>query len=342
MSTPLPESSGQFSFTGSFPQFNLNREALDQWVADNQQIQPAQGPEVEQDSGAGMSELDIARTLANEQREFERQQRQRQTIQTLQAAFAEYGLQGLFPAIERFARQDLTEGMILLELRKTPEYQQRFPAMRALSEKGRVISEAEYISFERDAARLERAYGLPAGMLDKAAVTNLLTNEVSARELEERVSMAAAGAYQLSQEVRDTFSRFYGLEGGALTAYFLDPEKALPLLNKQFVSSQIGAEAAMQQITVQADIAERLAEGGVDVEQARRGFGQVRGLRGLSEGRGDVASQEQLIGSRLMDDQDASEAVRRSQAARVGRFEQGGRMLTGEQGVVGAGTAATR
>lgn len=346
MSTPLPESSSQFAFTGSFPQFNLNRDALAEWQlaeAGSQGLRPAEGPAVEQqDTGGGMSELDVARTLANEQREFERQQRQRQTIQTLQSAFAEYGLQGLFPAIERFARQDLTEGMILLELRKTPEYQQRFPAMRALSEKGRVISEGEYIAFERDAARLERAYGLPAGMLDKDAVTRLLTNEVSARELEERVSLAAAGAYQLSQEVRDTFRRFYGLEGGALTAYFLDPDKALPLLNKQFVSSQIGAEAAMQDITIQSRLAEQLTEAGIDAEQARRGFGQVRGLRGLSEGRGDVASQEQLIGSRLMNQADADEAVQRAQAARVGRFQQGGGMLTAQQGVVGAGTATTR
>ena len=308
-------------------------------------IQPAQGPPLNQ----GPSQADIQRMAdaaamerQRQQQEYERETRQRATIQTLQAAFAEYGLQGLFPAIERFARQDLSEGMILLELRKTPEYQQRFPAMRALSEKGRVITEGEYIAFERNAAQLERAYGLPAGMLNKDAITNLLINEVSGRELEERVTMAAAGAFALSQEVRDTFSRFYGIDSGALTAYFLDPEKALPLLNKQFVSSQIGAEAAMQDITIQSRLAEELTERGVGVEEARRGFGEVRGLRALSEGRGDLASQEQLIGSRLMNQQDSEEAVQRAQAARVGRFQQGGGMLTGERGVVGAGTAATR
>jgi hypothetical protein len=261
----------------------------------------------------------------------------------LQAAFADYGLGDLFPEIERYARQDLTEGAILLELRKTQAYKNRFPAMEALARKGRVLTEGEYIAFERNAAQLERAYGLPAGMLDnRATIGELLTNEVSGRELEERVTLAAAGAFQTSQEMRDTFQRFYGIGSGGLTAYFLDPEKALPLLNKQFVSSQIGAEAAMQDITIESRLAEELVTSGVDQARAREGFGQVRQLRGLSAGRGDVASQEQLIGASLQGQQDAAESVRRAQAARVGRFQQGGGAIASQQGVTGAGTAATR
>ena len=109
----------------------------------------------------GPSELDIARILRDEQRKYEREQRQRQIIQTLQSAFSQYGLQSLFPKIQEFARRDLTEDGVLLELRKTPEYKARFPAMEALAQKQRAITEAEYIEFERNAAQLERAYGLP-------------------------------------------------------------------------------------------------------------------------------------------------------------------------------------
>ena len=281
--------------------------------------------------------------MRDEQRAYERETRQREIIGSLRAAFADYGLGDLFPEIERFARQDLTEGAILLELRKTQAYKNRFPAIEALARKNRVITEGEYIAFERNAAQLERAYGLPAGMLDsRDTVANLLTNEVSARELEERVTLAAAGAIQTSQEMRDTFKRFYGIDSGGLTAYFLDPEKAMPLLNKQFVSSQIGAEATMQDINIGSQLAEQLTESGIDREQARQGFGQVRQMRGLSAGRGDVASQEQLIGATLQGQQDATESVRRAQAARVGRFQQGGGAITSQQGVTGAGSAATR
>jgi hypothetical protein len=251
-------------------------------------------------------------------------------------------LQSLFPRIQEFARRDLTEDGILLELRKTPEYKARFPAMEALAQKQRAITEAEYIEFERNASQLERAYGLPSGMLDKDAITNLLTNEVSGRELEERVTLAAAGAFQTSPEMRDTFQRFYGIGGGALTAYFLDPDKALPLLNKQYASSQIGAEAAMQDVTIQARLAEEITEAGIGREEARAGFGRVAGMQGLTEGRGDLATQGQLVGSELMGQEAAQQAVERAQSARRGRFQQGGGMVTGQQGVSGAGSAATR
>jgi hypothetical protein len=291
----------------------------------------------------GMSDYDIALALQKQQQQYERDQRQRQIIQTLQSAFSQYGLQSLFPKIEEYARRDLTEDGVILELRRTPEYKQRFPAMEALAQKGRIITEGEYIEFERNAAQLERAYGLPAGMLDdRQTVANLLTNEVSARELEERVTMAAAGAFQTSQEMRDTFKRFYGIESGGLTAYFLDPEKALPLLNKQYAASQIGAEAAMQDITIQSALAEQITTAGVSREEARAGFGEVSRMGGLSTGRGDIATQQELIGGELLGQQDAQATIRRAQAARAGRFQQGGRAITTSAGVVGAGTAATR
>lgn len=346
--TPSPRYvSGEGSIIAAAP--NLYRPsapvATPQQQGSTETIQPGRGTITPNTVPVtpGLSDLDIARTLAEEQRAYEREQRQRAIIGTLKAAFSDYGLGDLFPEIERYARQDLTEGMILLELRKTQAYKNRFPAIEALARKGRVITEGEYIAFERNAAQLERAYGLPAGMLDsRDTVANLLTNEVSARELEERVTLAAAGAFQTSQEMRDTFQRFYGIDSGGLTAYFLDPEKALPLLNKQFVSSQIGAEATMQDINIGSQLAEQLTEAGIDREQARQGFGQVRQMRGLSAGRGDVATQEQLIGATLQGQQDAAESVRRAQAARVGRFQQGGGAITSQQGVTGAGTAATR
>jgi hypothetical protein len=326
----------------------LQQEILTYGTTDpaaGQTIQPAVVP---RDTGPSQADLQAQADKAAmdrqlQQQQYERETRQRAIIGTLRAAFADYGLGDLFPEIERYARQDLTEGAILLELRKTQAYKNRFPAMEALARKGRVLTEGEYIAFERNAAQLERAYGLPAGMLDnRATIGELLTNEVSGRELEERVTLAAAGAFQTSQEMRDTFQRFYGIGSGGLTAYFLDPEKALPLLNKQFVSSQIGAEAAMQDITIESRLAEELVTSGVDQARAREGFGQVRQLRGLSAGRGDVASQEQLIGASLQGQQDAAESVRRVQAARVGRFQQGGGAIASQQGVTGAGTAATR
>lgn len=263
-------------------------------------------------------------------------------VATLRGLMTDYGLSSLMGKIESYVKEGLDGDAVLAMIRDTQEYKDRFPAMAALRGKQRAISEAAYIDFERNAAGLERAYGLPSGMLGKDAVTNLLTNEVSAQELENRVTMAAAGAFQASQEMRDTFRDYYGIESGGLTAYFLDPEKALPLLNKQYASAQIGAEAQMQDFAIASGTAERLNEAGITQQEARQGFAQTARQRGFMQGRGDVVSQEQLISGNLMNDQQSQKAIERVQKGRAGQFQQGGSFTASAQGVGGLGSAATR
>jgi hypothetical protein len=211
-----------------------------------------------------------------------------------------------------------------------------------LASKGRAISEAAYIEYERNAAQLEKAYGLPSGILGKSAITGLLTNEVSAKELENRVTMAAAGAYQAPQELKDTFLQYYGIDSGGLTAYFLDPEQALPLLNKQFVSAQIGAEAQMQDFAIASGMAESLQERGITQEAARQGFADVARQRGFMQGRGDVVTQEQLVEGTLLGEQEGVKAIERARKARTGAFQGGGAYVATQGGVSGLGSAATR
>lgn len=263
-------------------------------------------------------------------------------VTTLRGIMNTYGLSSLMGLIEGYVREGLEGEAVLTMIRDTPQYKERFPAMAALSAKGRAITEGEYIEFERNASQLERAYGLPAGMLGKDTVTTLLSNEVSAQELENRVTMAAAGAFQASPEVRDTFSRFYGIDNGGLTAYFLDPDKALPLLNKQYAASQIGAEAQMQDFNIAAGLAEQLTEAGISREEARQGFSETARRRGFTQGRGDVVSQEQLISGTLMNNQEDVKAIERVGKARAGRFQEGGGFTATTQGVGGLGSAATR
>jgi len=263
-------------------------------------------------------------------------------VATLRGLMDTYGLSSLMGKIESYVKSGLDGDAVIAQIRDTQEYKDRFPAMAALSAKKRAISEAAYIDFERNAAGLERAYGLPAGMLGTDTITNLITNEVSAQELENRVTMAAAGAFQASQEVRDTFRDYYGIESGGLTAYFLDPEKALPLLNKQYASAQIGAEAQMQDFSIASGMAERLNEAGITQQEARQGFAQTARQRGFMQGRGDVVSQEQLISGNLMNDQQSQKAIERVQKGRAGQFQQGGGFTSNTQGVGGLGSAATR
>ena len=279
---------------------------------------------------------------AKAQADEEERRRKQNAIASMRGLMSEYGLDSLMGKITGWVQEGYNSQAIQAMIRTSSEYKQRFPAMEALAKKGRALSEVEYIAFERNAAQLARAYGMPEGLLSQSVVTDLLTNEVSARELEQRVTMAATGALQAPQELKDTFRDFYGIDEGGLTAYYLDPDKALPLLEKQYASAQIGVEARMQQLDVGMSMSERLQQFGITREQARAGFSTVSQRRSLTEGRGDTVSQQQLIGGELMQEQDSQAAFRRAQSARLGRFAQGGQQVSGQEGVTGLGSAATR
>lgn len=259
----------------------------------------------------------------------------------MKSLLTEYNMASLYDTVVGYIKQGYDPDAVMVLIRTTPEYKQRFPAMEALAKKGRAISEAAYIEYEKQAAGLERRYGFPTGML-MDSVTDLLTNEVSASELNDRVILASAAAIQAPDDIKNQFMNYYGIDVGGLAAYFLDPTKATPLLEKQFASSVIGTEAARQGIGIDAYSAENLQGLGITQEQAREGFGTVARGRNLSQGRGDVATQEQLIQGTFAQNEEAQRAIERAQKARTGRFQGGGGFASSTQGVTGLGTAATR
>ena len=260
-------------------------------------------------------------------------------VATLTGVMNDYGLGGLLAKVTQMVQEGLNSEAVMAQVRQTTEYADRFPAMKTLSGKQRVISEAEYIAFERNASSLERSYGLPEGMLGKDQVTKLLENEVSAKELGERVNMAATGAFDTSQEVKDQFRDYYGISSGGLTAYFLDPDQALPLLERQYTSSQIGAEAQMQQFDFDVKQSERLTEYGLTRESARQGITNAANQRAFQGGFGDTVTQDQLIDASLMGDSAAQKSIERVKKGRQGRFDAGGGYASNKDGVTGLGSA---
>lgn len=266
------------------------------------------------------------------------------TLAQVQALFSSYGLGSLYSKITDFVKAGYTGDTIALLLEQTPEFKQRFPAMDTLRAKGRAISPAAYIAYEQTAAQIEQQYGLPKGMVSQH-VTDLLVNDVSASELDARAKLNAAAAIQAPQEVRDAMKQF-GYVGSttndALTAYYLEPDIALPLLEQQYASAVIGGEAARQGLTIDVHSAENLAALGVTQNQAEQGFGKVAHFAGLESGTGDTVTQQQLVDANLAGNEAAQQAIDRAQAGRVGRFQQGGGFVQDKTGAVGLGSAATR
>jgi hypothetical protein len=271
---------------------------------------------------------------------MQNQQRINNVIATVTALFKEYGLESLSSKVIEYARQGYDAAAIGVMIRDTPEYKARFPAMATLMSKKRAISEAEYISYEKQAAALEKRYGLPGGLV-QGAVTTLLENDVSASELQDRVVMASDAALQAPQELRDTFRNYYGIDSGALAGYFLDPALATPLLQKQYVSSQIGSEAMRQNVGIRVDVAENLQQLGITQDVAREGFSDVSRQMAFTGGRGDRVSQEQLIGGNLLQRQQDIQEIERVAQTRLGRFQSGGSYVQESGGVSGLRGSST-
>jgi hypothetical protein len=264
------------------------------------------------------------------------------TAAAVQSMFESYGLGSMYSTILDLARKDYGADAILLHLRQTPEYKARFPAMDALNKKGRAISEADYINYEKTAASLEQRYGLPEGML-MGNVTNLLTNEVSAAEMNDRVKIAVADSLQAPDDLKNTLRDYYGLDPEtALSAYYLDPNVAVPLLEKQSASARIGVWADRTGVSgVGRDLAEELQGFGVTEDVAQRGFGQTAQQKSLTQGRGDTATQRELIGANLQGIAGNQQTAERAAAARVNRFGGGGQFGENRGGLAGLGSSST-
>lgn len=324
-----------------------NQQIQDFWASKNAASFPVSGTNTPV-TPSGPSDTDLQRQADDaamarqlQQQEYEREARQSAVIDSVKAIFAQYGLSSLGDKIVQYAKQGMSADSIAIALRATPEYKQRFPAMEALANKGRAISEAAYIEYETTAAQLEQRYGFPQGLLSNS-VTDLLTEEVSAAELNDRAILASAAAIEAPEDLRTQMTEFYGIDQGGLAAYFLDPDRALSLLEKQYAAGVIGTEARRQGVSIDVTGAEGLQGFGVTQQQAREGFGQVARMGSFTQGRGDVVNQQQLISGTFQQDQQALQNIERAQRARVGRFQEGGGFTASQQGVGGLGSAATR
>lgn len=267
-------------------------------------------------------------------------ERRKQQGNTIAAYFRSIGLGGLADWAIKSSADGYTEDYIYIEMRNQPAYKQRFPAMQSFINDRIPFTEAEYMEYEQAAQALDQRYGLPDNMIYNA-VTDLLTNRVDAEELSDRAAMAGAAAIQAPDDFKATMRDYYGIDEGGLAAYFLDPDNVVDSLRKQSAASLSGTIAGRQGIAnLPKDLAEDLYDRGVREEsQMVEGFSQANQLRGLSSGKANTASQEQLIRGSFGDSA-AQEAVAKVQRIRRASNRGGGSYVSGESGASGLGSAS--
>ena len=173
---------------------------------------------------------------------------------------------------------------VLLDLYDRPEFNQRFPAIKEMRDRGlNPPNPQQYIEYENTAREIAHKAGLPPGFLGDKQMTALISGQVSPSELQGRIDEGYAKVRDADPAVREAFRSYFGVNGDqALATYFLDPEHGATILEEQVRMAEIagiGHEWVGGWLT--AGRSAKLAENGVTAEQARAGFEQIAAMEPL-------------------------------------------------------------
>lgn len=264
----------------------------------------------------------------------------------LSAVFKDYGLADLAPDILMFLREGYDGATIELMLRETDSYKKRFAGNDDRKKAGlSTLSPAEYVAMERQYGQIMRAAGLPSGFYDTTDdFRTFIANDVSVNEVQQRVQLAKRAVFDAPQETRDALREFYGVGVGELTAYFLDPDKGMAVVDRQARAAEIAAGEKIALGTASQQQAERLADLGVTDQQARQGFTQIADtmtdakrlsdLYGASEGTYDLKDAV----AETFGDTGAADASKK----RRGLASRERAAFSGNSGTAGADSLSTR
>lgn len=195
----------------------------------------------------------------------------------IQQQLNQWGLGSLTGTLNNLIRQGYGTDAITLQLQATPEYKQRFAANDARVKAGLpALSPAEYIATEKSYRQVLQQYGLPQGFYDQHTdFQNLLSSDISPQELQQRASDAQSVWINSDPFTKQAWKQMYGLSDGAAIASILDPNKALPIVQRMTTASQIGGAALANGLQANQGRDELMAGMGVTQAQAQKGYGQI-------------------------------------------------------------------
>jgi hypothetical protein len=195
----------------------------------------------------------------------------------IQNQLSQWGLDSLTGTVNDLIRQGYGTDAITLQLQATPAYKQRFAANEARVKAGLpALTPAEYIATERSYRQVLQQYEMPQGFWDQPEdFHKLLSNDVSPAELQARAQDAQAVWLNQDPTVQHAWTQMYGLSGGAAIASILDPQTALPIVQRMTTASQIGGAALANGLQVDQKQDELMASMGVNQQQAQKGYGQI-------------------------------------------------------------------
>lgn len=217
----------------------------------------------------------------------------RDAFMAVNALFKSYGLETLAPKIYEFVKNGYSADTISILLQDTSEYKSRFAGNEDRKKAGLpVLSPAEYLATESSYRQIMQSAGLPSGFYDQPSDFNKwISRNVSPSEIQSRVDLAAQATVLANPDYRKALNQM-GISDSELTAYFLNPDKALPLLQKSAATAAVGAAALGQGLTFDKAYSEQLALEGISADEARSGYSQVASELETMRALGKIYGQE--------------------------------------------------
>jgi hypothetical protein len=264
----------------------------------------------------------------------------------LRAMFEGFGLGSLANFIDKRIMEDASEEVVLLELYEQPEYKMRFPGMANLRSKKRTITEGEYMNIEKAMTQTARFFDLPEGFYDNPDdFGKLIGSEVSAKEYQDRLQVGQDLARQMSPSARAQLQEFYNVGEGGITAYVLDPDRALAIIQKQAKAAQFvgfGREKGFKLEGMTAAQAEQIAGteaysklSALQMEQSLGQAAQLRKTQSRLTGiEGEVYNEQEALKAVI---EGSPEAILASQQ----RAQREGARFGGGSGITGSSLRST-
>lgn len=213
----------------------------------------------------------------------------RDAFLAIKTLFKSYGLETLASKIYDYVKNGYSGDTISILLQDTPEYKARFAGNEARLKAGLpVLSAGEYLATEASYRQIMESAGLPIGFYDQTSdFVGWIGKNVSPSEIQSRVDLATQATVLAPATYRQALQQM-GISSTELTAYFLNPAKALPFLQKSAATAAIGAEALGQGLSFNQSYAEQLAGSGVTAGQAREGYSQISQEMGTLQSLGTI------------------------------------------------------
>ena len=233
-------------------------------------------------------------------------------------------IDSLMSTIDKVYEENImpTDAQVLNSIYNSGAYKTRFAANEAIKKRmadgkgrpgDRLLTPYEYIQTEKAYEEILKEAGLPTGFYDQQEdFTNFIAMGVSTAELSDRVNIARNALNNADQGIKTALQDFYGLSNSDLTAYLLDKDRAMNVIDsrfkytteeakKMYTSAEIGGAALRAgQMSDKAFAEEIFAAGKAGQAESafqtaaaqQRDYKRLMGLYGETSSEQDLAREE--------------------------------------------------